>query len=332
MGKTRAAIVTTLRDAHAVIDSFIRYHLLIGFDHIFLFFDDPQDPSIAKARRYPNVTAVSHDLALRRRWKRTRLYREDRQVREFIDTEVMARQMLNVEVAVGLAVEKRVDWLLHIDVDELFYCPADDNVTEHFGSLSGEGIQQISYMNYEAIPERAEIEDYFKEVTLFKKNPQALSGGWFNQAQTELIRSMGILPDRFFLFYGNGKSAARVTESLLPASVHGFRSQGEREPRPLPDPIILHYPCCGFEHFWRKYKALGRFADKWFDETDIAESGNLFHVEARDVVLRNDKAVAKDFYRRRVVLSDARWAGSLVDNDLCCSIYEPSRLLRNSDG
>ena len=330
MSNTRAAIVTTLRDADPVIDSFIRYHLLIGFDHIFLFFDDPRDPSIAKAGKYRNVTTVINDGELRRIWKQTRLYAQDWQLREFLDREVMARQILNVEVAIGLAIENRFDWLLHIDVDELFYSPAQ-TVREHFGALSRGGTRQVTYLNYEAIPEQVQIEDYFKEVVLFKKAQQALNGGWYSQAQLEVIRSVGALPDSFFLFYGNGKSAARVDKDLLPAGVHAFQAGGASEAGPVTDPIILHYPGCGFQHFWRKYKTLGRFADKWFDEIDIAETGNTFHIEARDVVSGNDVGVAKDFYKKRVMLGDARWVSDLVENDLCCFIYEPSRLLRTRE-
>lgn len=108
--------------------------------------------------------------------------------------------------------------------------------------------------------------------------------------------------------------------------------QGEEPIQSLPglnelDPVILHYPCCGFEHFWRKYKTLGNFTDKWFNEVDIARSGNTFHLEARDVVLGNDRAAALDFYKRRVVISDEERIGQLLDNGLCCLVHEPSRLI-----
>ena len=46
----RAAIVTTLRNADAVLDDFIAHHLAAGFEHIFLFFDDPRDPGLERAR------------------------------------------------------------------------------------------------------------------------------------------------------------------------------------------------------------------------------------------------------------------------------------------
>src|SRR5881227_2033303 len=158
MRKTRAAIVTTLRDADRVLDSFIRYHLLIGFEQIFLFFDDPHDPSLDKARGYEKVTAMRDNRALRRRWKQTRLYAEDGQLRRFRNKEVMARQELNVAIAVELAIDHRIDWLLHIDIDELFYSPAQ-TVKEHFGSLSAKGVQQVTYANYEALPDRLDIKD-----------------------------------------------------------------------------------------------------------------------------------------------------------------------------
>lgn len=322
----RAAIVTTLRDADLVIDSFIKYHLSIGFDYIFLFFDDPNDISIKRAEKYSDVIVIRSDDRLHRMWERSQLYAEDKRIRRFINTEVMARQELNVEIAIRLALEKRIDWLLHIDIDELFYCPTQ-TVKEHFQSISAREIRYITYLNYEAIPERADIEDFFKEVVLFKKSPLALTGGWFNETQIELVESMPELPNNFFLFYGNGKSAARVSENLWPEGVHAFRPARKTEAEISTDPVILHYPCCGFDHFWRKYKTLGYFAGKWFDEIDIAETGNTFHLEARDVVSRNDKSAAKDFYEKRVVMSDTERIRHLLESDLCCLIYEPSKLL-----
>jgi hypothetical protein len=47
------AIVTTCRGAGHTIRSWINYHLHIGFDHLFLFFDDPNDEAIQYID-YPN--------------------------------------------------------------------------------------------------------------------------------------------------------------------------------------------------------------------------------------------------------------------------------------
>ena len=322
----RAAIVTTLTDAELVIDSFISYHLSIGFDHLFLFFDDPADPSFHRAAKYSKVTAIKRDHSLRRAWEQSRLYAEDETLRQFVDSEVMARQELNAGISARLALENNIDWLLHIDVDELFYL-SSRTVQEHFKSLGDRNIERAIYLNYEAIPERIDIEDYLKEVTLFKRAPRALSGGFFNHAQIDLINSMPELPATFFLYYGNGKQAGRVSEQLLPLGVHAFRPSGSSTEEMSTDAVILHYPCCGFEHFWRKYKTLGKFNDKWFDRVDIAAAGNTFHLEARDVVASDDRAAALAFYQKRVQINDEQRIAALLSSGLCCRIDGPSRLI-----
>ena len=62
---SRVCIVATVREPAAIIESFIRYHLAIGVEQIFLFFDDPQDEAIDLARSFPQVTAIPSDEALR---------------------------------------------------------------------------------------------------------------------------------------------------------------------------------------------------------------------------------------------------------------------------
>ena len=63
-------------------------------------------------------------------------------------------------------------WLLHIDGDELFYCK-DCNAAAHFGKLSEIGAHAFNYVNWEAVPEAAEVACPFRELTLFKRNLQA---------------------------------------------------------------------------------------------------------------------------------------------------------------
>eukprot|EP01126_Amoeba_proteus_P008294 TRINITY_DN1305_c0_g2_i13.p1 TRINITY_DN1305_c0_g2~~TRINITY_DN1305_c0_g2_i13.p1 ORF type:complete len:100 (-),score=10.03 TRINITY_DN1305_c0_g2_i13:561-860(-) len=50
--KPSAGIVTTLKGAKSTLESWLYYHLSIGFDKIFLFFDDPNDPSIQLCERF----------------------------------------------------------------------------------------------------------------------------------------------------------------------------------------------------------------------------------------------------------------------------------------
>jgi hypothetical protein len=329
----RVAIVTTIRNAGAVLQSFLHYHLSTGFEHIFLFFDDPHDDSIREVENHPRISVIRHDEELRRKWRMTRAYAKFEYLRRYVDLEVMARQALNVGVAIELALEKQFDWLLHIDVDELFYSP-DKSVRDHFQTLSDANIRRAVYSNYEGVPQKTDVSDYFREVTIFKKNPKCLSGGVFDDRQKASIQSVPQLSEQFFLFYANGKCAAQISKDLLPAvGSHWFILPDEQKSISTffsHRQLILHYPCCGFAHFWNKYTSLGRFQDKWFGTVDIAKNIGPFHLEARDIVAVGDREAAKEFYTRRVVINDEQVINRLIDDGLLARIVEPSIILNDA--
>jgi hypothetical protein len=282
----KTAIVTTLRNADATLHYFVGYHLSIGFDHLFLFFDDPNDPGFAWYKDHPAVTAIKHDAALRKEWLQTRA--ADRNY-AFADREVMARQLMNADLAVQMALFKGIKWLLHIDADELFYSP-NQSVTNHFGELSAGGIEVASYLNLEAIPESSTIQNFFTDVSLFKRNRATFTPRQLNWFRYHL---QGQGP--YFNFYDNGKAAGVVTRLTQPMGVHSF--EVTKEPVTLTDgPIILHFPCCGFDHFLTKYQTLGRFSDRWFNRGEAIHRVAPVHSQSRDVVLTGDETNIRAFY------------------------------------
>jgi hypothetical protein len=317
------AIVTTLRNAGVVLDSFVAYHRAIGFEHLFLFFDDPADPDLARAGAMQGVTAILHDARLREIWRSLPGYRRHG---ASVDSEVMSRQLLNVEYAMQLAREHGFGWLLNIDADELFLAP-DGSVGDHFASVSATSVETVAYPNYEAVPERDAIGDFFRDIDLFKRPysavqreaPQALAAAQQNTPQL----------NPFFHFYANGKSAVRLTaEPPVPVSVHQFNHVGGHTVAATSRRcFVLHYACCGFETFWTKYATLGRFADRWWGQYDIAASIGSFHLEARDVVMRGNRDDALAFYRERLAISDVSRAEDLIREGLLTRIEEPRRII-----
>ena len=321
----RAAIISTVRNPGPSFESFLRYHTAIGFEHILLFFDDADDPAVDTARRFRNVTIKRNNSHLRRLWASTRLAVENPYFVSFWRSELMARQSLNAEIAIRWAIQKKIQWLLHIDCDELFYS-FGRNVGEHFRFLTQQKLENVVYCNYEAIPESIDIADYFRSVSLFKKNFWLQRGQTLNLRQKSIIRRIPQLPPDLFFFYRNGKSAARVRSGLLPDGSHRFFQKRPTAPFISPDAVILHYPCCGFQNFWSKYKTLGPFADKWFDHVDIAKTMGSFHLESRDVVASGNKRAARSFYRNSVFLSNAA-IQAVLESGLACRITEPLEFL-----
>ncbi|ADB36946.1 glycosyltransferase family 2 protein [Spirosoma linguale] len=284
----KTSIVTTLRNADATLDYFIAYHLSIGFDHLFLFFDDPDDPGFARYEHNPAITVRRHDASLRRQWLRTRAA-SDYYV--FADREVMARQVMNVDLALQMAQDAGIDWLLHIDADELFYTP-NQSVSEHFTDLASQGICVARYLNHEAIPETDRIQNFFAEVSLFKRNRETLT-----QRQVNWLKSNLTKQTPYFSFYKNGKAAAVVSPNTYPDGVHEFESV--KMPTLLTNgPYILHFPCCGFDHFLDKYRTLGWFPDRWFECGKAIEQIIPVHSWSRDVVQTGDMERIKAFYNQ----------------------------------
>jgi hypothetical protein len=324
---SKVAIVTTLRNAGNVLDSFIAYHRAIGFAHLFLFFDDPGDPDLPRTRAMAGVTAIPHDDDLREIWRRLPGYRR---FGASIDSEVMSRQLLNVEYAMGLAREHGFGWLLNIDADELFFAP-NEGVSEHFARLFQAPIETVSYLNYEAVPERDAIGDFFREVDLFKLPFEPVT----QQLGPVLARVQQDTPQLapFFHFYSNGKSAVRLTGvPLEPAGVHHFqRATGAANAVRSRRQFVLHYACCGFEAFWTKYTTLGRFADRWWGEHDIAAAIGTFHLEARDVVLGGNREDALAFYRKRLAITDAARAKELIRLGLLTRFDQPRKIIARAN-
>jgi hypothetical protein len=329
MSRVTAAIVTTVRNAGQVIDSFIAYHRAIGFAQLFIFFDDPADPDLARVSAMPGVTAIAHDAALHHAWTKLPGYAEQA---PFLAREVMARQVLNAGLAMELAREHGIDWLLHIDSDELFLSPSE-TVPEHFEALQLGPADTITYRNYEALPETSDIGDWFREVELFKVPPE-LFRGTVTREGIALLRSVTQLNPSFFHFYGIGKSAVRLaSKGMEPKGVHHFwRPDGSAIPAESSSQFILHYACCGFENFWNKYVTLGRFSDRWWDQYDIKALIGPLHLAARDVVATGDRSLALALYRQRVALENPETVAALIAHGFLARFAQPKRILASVAG
>jgi len=326
----KPAIVTTLKHpSPSVLEFFVKYHQAIGFEHLFLFFDDPDDSALDQAKSYPGVTAIANDELLESVWEMSDQYALSEKLIHLIE----ARQVFNCEVAIELSLDMGFDWLLHIDIDELFYSPRC-SASEHFDALDARGIDNVVYMNFEAVPESEDIDNYFTEVTLFKKNPYREGHLRFDERQERMLRGLteryGTVPYHgYFLYYVLGKSAARVTPSLgarhpVLWGVHRFvhRSDpGRRRAAAGDDQLVLHYPCCGFGPLWRRYENSVR--------PKVMVSGTFYNDVAR-FKRRNDLEGARRLYRDMVMLSDR--VETFLDADILCRIEEPARMWRQFRG
>ncbi|MGZ9100146.1 MAG: glycosyltransferase family 2 protein [Brevundimonas sp.] len=319
-------IVTTLRNAGALLDDFIAWHRAVGFSRLYLVFDDPADPDRLRVAGQPGVEVIACDEVWRSRWRESPLFAD---IGASVVEEVMARQLLNASVVADIARSAGFDWLLHIDVDELFHPPGGD-ARALFDALQDRPVDVIAFPNMEAVPEREAVARPFAEVTLFKvpveRMGRIVSG---NPTLADALRRSERFGAGFFNLYSNGKSAVRLdVPGLQPFGVHDFdRPDGSARRVRATDAVVLHYACCGLGSFTAKYQLLGRFADRWWNRYDIAAAIGPFHLQARDVVMGGDARAIADFYRDRVAITEPGEVRAWEGAGLLCRLPGPSQRL-----
>lgn len=314
----RVALVSTLRDVRDQLLLWIEFYRVVGFAHLFLYFDDPakDEDSIEEALEVYSVEFLSiacNGSELRAEWPTLRSWS---QFSDFVDDR-MCRQLLNIAHCVrrGLQAPREslesVDWVIHLDHDELFL-PPPGGLQAHFKHLDDSGCRLFLYQNFEAVPEEHTLLP-FLDVTLFKvpqgrvpRTPMGASGVEFWASRTQA--------GNYFLYYDNGKSAVRLRRpekdtEFAPRSVHllypedemsalesdraAWTNFAEHELESLQlqwmvsqaDEItvaakVLHYPATHFERLFRKYDHLKNFPAVRFGGGLVVPPS--FHLEARD--------------------------------------------------
>lgn len=274
MEKLNVGICSTVKHVGENLRCFVEYHQSIGFSHFFLFFDDPEDEDIKSVSEIPGVKVIPVTPQLRIQHPELETFTS-----KWYETKIMARQEFHASVAMKWACDE-LDWLFHLDSDELFYCKSLD-VRSVLRDVPEE-IEQIVFCNYEGICDKIYVKNVFAEVQLFKRNIKFLS-----EAGIEAIPKYGPLKN-FFSGYGNGKAASRCKEGIVADGCHGFiHSNGSPLKSFIHDEsaVVLHYFNCGFGQFKEKYNILGEYTDKYFDQFKIPFP---VHLKAHEAVSSGD--------------------------------------------
>ena len=236
--RPRIAIVTTILHPDPSFPVWLEYHLQ-RVDRILIFMDDPSRAPIFEelVRDKPvvlfNGSAIVPDMTP--------------------ESRLIWRQDANNNVAIRYARENHIDWLMHIDIDEIFY----DQHNSTWQTLPNVGM--VRFYNLEAVFLPYDIDNYFEDCRLFKPH----DGG---------------LP---FSAYALGKSAVRVTPNVYSSGPHEFTGYDGEEVI-LRDPIILHYPTPTYRRWVAKYEHYGNFSDYWYNDPNLPLLS--FMTQSRDVI------------------------------------------------
>lgn len=316
--KLQLAIATTIADAEDSIEQFIEYHLKIGFSRIYIFIDDNNEATENLIKSHPNVVYYMRDEQLLARWQ-PHMQSIGREKCSLLSKEAMIRQELNFYIAHEDAQKEHIDWLLHIDIDELFF-PNENDLQQHFSELQIQGVGGITYLNYESISTQMDSPSIYLSSKYFKINFFRYKHWIFNKEQLHFIKSNPWLGEKFFKFYQNGKSCIRIYKGKVYfADVHSIWGEGHRRFATSRDPVVLHFPCARYSDFIKKYTRLGSFPDNWLGHKRAGDYIDEAHLNSRDALLLRDEQGLCDFYRDNFTLNKNE-IDKLIENKMAIEI------------
>lgn len=325
----KLGIITTIADAADSIDAFIFYHQQIGFEYFYIFVDDNDPETLNKLSAYNNVHVFAKNQSLRQMWNQLSS-NMDPQKMQLIDQEVMVRQELNFNYGFQLAKQDGVDWVVHIDLDELFY-PNNHDLQDYFTELQFNHFRAVTYLNYESISTQLHSPNIYLSTDYFKVNYLRHKHWFYNSEQKAFIKENAWLKEKFFLYYQNGKSSVSTYgKHIIFYDVHSIVGDGRRRLGTQDDPLILHYPCARLTDFVKKYQRLGYFPDQWMGHPRAGDYIDKFHLQARDYMRNCSPEDYQRYYQENFLMSTSQ-IDSLRQLKLAIQIDLPKKFLTNLD-
>ena len=257
MPSFKIALTATVIDLDDDFEDWCAYNLG-HFDRMILWLDDHQAIDSPRIPRNGSVVALpgnQHSSPNRH-------------------TDLMRRQNANADAALRLCLEAGIEWLVHLDQDEILHLISDDLWDTDAG--------QITFLNHEVCPVWS-AERMFRDCRHFRLNGRGP-----------------------FRLYGNGKSAVRCHPDVRSDGAHFFQNFKGRSIT-TKTPCILHYACATYASWLRKYSRLGHFEPFWYDDPATPISLR-FHLDLRDAchsaLTSGDFAIARNFFKRHVLSED----------------------------
>ncbi|KAA3464209.1 glycosyltransferase-like KOBITO 1 [Gossypium australe] len=308
------------------------YHKVIGVTTFYLFVEGhAASPNVSRVlESIPGVKLYTKQRSLRssklkgqlpfRIWNETWLssffYKP-------CNYELFVKQSLNMENAISMARDAGMDWIIHLDTDELIYpAGASEYSLRQLLLDLPSYVDLVVFPNYESSVERDDIKDPFGEVSMFKKNYDHLPKETYFGLYREATRGN----PNYFLTYGNGKESARVQDELRPNGAHRWHNYMKTPNEiKLDNAAVLHYT-------YAKFSDLTTRRDRCGCKPTQEDVKRCFILEFdRAAFIIASTATEEEllhWYREHVVWGDKDLRLKLLRKGILTRIYTPMAIIQ----
>ncbi|GAV71244.1 Glyco_tranf_2_4 domain-containing protein [Cephalotus follicularis] len=326
--RPRICITTSTSAGLEQILPWIFYHKVIGVS-TFLLFVEGKASSENVSRVLESIAGVKviyRTKELEERQAKSRIWNESWLSSFFYkpcNYELFVKQSLNMEMAIVMAREAGMDWIFHLDTDELIY-PAgtqEYSLRQLLSKVPG-NVDMVIFPNYESSVEQDDIKEPFSEVSMFKKNYDHLPKDVYFGNYKEATRGN----PNYFLTYGNGKAAARIQDYLRPNGAHRWHNYMKTPNEiKLDEAAVLHYT-------YPKFSDLTSRRDRCGCKPTKDDVKRCFMLEFdRAAFIIASTATEEEmlrWYRERIVWTDKVLTLKLLRKGIFTRIYAPMVIIQ----
>ncbi|XP_010557838.1 PREDICTED: glycosyltransferase-like KOBITO 1 [Tarenaya hassleriana] len=326
--KPKICITTSTSAGLEQILPWMFYHKVLGVSTFYLFVEGKAaTPSVSKVlESIPGVKVIYRTKELEEKQAKSRIWNETWLSAFFYkpcNYELFVKQSLNMEMAIIMARDAGMDWILHLDTDELIYpAGAREYSLRQLLLDVPPNVDMVIFPNYESSVERDDIKDPFTEVSMFKKNYDHLPKDTYFGMYKEATRGN----PNYFLTYGNGKSVARIQEHLRPNGAHRWHNymKSPNEIK-LEEAAVLHYT-------YAKFSDLTSRRDRCGCKPTKEDVKRCFMLEFdRSAFIIASTATGEEmlnWYRAHVVWGDKEMKLKLLRKGILTRIYAPMVIIQ----
>lgn len=268
----KTALVLTVKNEARLLRQNLLYHLAIGVEKIFVYFDGTTDDGKEQIDDLPNVViqdSVSakkyvHLPYLEKFWSNAQKHHT-------------ARQCLNTFDALKQCEALGFEWLISLDADEVLVPDiSNEKDIRHFFSKIPEATDIVRFKTFEVIGRKEVYQNVIAEETWFKtqKNFKSHFDNIFikieNPYSGKNIRSS------FWLGHTMGKSAIRTKRNIIPKNVHRYSTISGTSPTIANKGYLLHYHLYDFPDFVKKYENFKNRATTYLSGNNIDSLKSLW--------------------------------------------------------
>ncbi|KAH9648945.1 glycosyltransferase-like KOBITO 1 [Citrus sinensis] len=286
----------------------IFYHKVIGVSNFFLFVEGKAaSPAVSKVfESIPGVKVIYRTRELEEQQAKSRIWNETWLSSFFYkpcNYELFVKQSLNMEMAIVMARDAGMNWIIHLDTDELIH-PA--------------GAREYSLRQLLSdVPSNVDMVVFPNYVSMFKKNYDHLPKDVYFGNYREAARNN----PNYFLTYGNGKAAARVQDHLRPNGAHRWHNYMKNPIEiKMDDAAVLHYT-------YTKFSDLTSRRDRCGCKPTKEDVRRCFMLEFDRAAFIIASTATEDemlsWYREHVVWADKTLKKKLMMKGILTRIYAP---------